>query len=348
VPVTQLTDQGGLGTLVGLAGGYLLGNPERKAKKAQQDIENKRNAANDARATARDQDYHDEITANIKKGQAETQHTADTDVYNRAQNGAYATLSAQLQNRPEGVTAQQWVAHVQQQTPSLGLTDPTLLGKLYTQAQGVLTKDQADNAASFVSHEHALPSDPQQRLSTLMKRLQIERGVPGVDTKPTETMIADLQKQITEAQVAAHQAAIESERTRHDRATEGNAAQRIVISQGRGSAAAGDPQAFADVTGRLRKAKTRDEAQAVLDSPEGSLLGEHQYDRLQKQVDSTFGTHSQANPRAPKKTSEELRDADFRQAKQVYDQPNSDKNAIVNAFAAKWKMTPQAAKAYFK
>lgn len=220
MPVTQLTDQGGIGNIIGMVGGYLLGNPARKAKKAQQDIENKRNAAGDARSDKQAQDYHDNITSEIATRNA-TGARETTDANNtQFQQGAYGKLSTMLRNKPEGVTAQQWVAQVQKQVPTLGLTDPKLLGQLYTDAQGVITQDQTTQNAAFAGGEMALPSDPAKRLAVLMKRLQIERSRPGFDVKPTETAIADTQKQIAEAQVAAHQSSTEGETRRHNRAME--------------------------------------------------------------------------------------------------------------------------------
>jgi hypothetical protein len=352
MPVTQLTDQDGPAALIGMVGGYLAGNAGRKARKAQQDIENKRNAANDAQTARRDQDYHDEVQANIQKGQAETQHTADADAYKNSQNGLYSSILAQLPNRPQNTTAPQWIAHLQQQAQQQGLTDHDLQNDLYTKAQEYLAKDQVQQNADFARGEMPVPSDPNKALSIYQKRLQVEKGRPGFDLKPTEDAITAAQKQIAAAHASAYQAATQKERERHDEAMESNAANRIQISLDRGASgrasAAGDATALADVSSHLRTAKTRDQAQTILDSSEGSLLSDRQYTRLQKQVDSTFGTHSQADPRAPKKTEAELRDADFRNAKQVYDQPNSDKNAIVNSFAAKWRLTPQQAKVYFR
>lgn len=239
MPVTQLQDQGGIGTAIGLVGGYLLGNPARKAKQAQQDVENKRNAASDARADSAAQDYHQNIQSEIATRTAAGKRDDENDANTKFQNGAYGTLSAMLRSKPQNVTAQQWVAHVQSQVPELKLTDPKLLGTLYSEAQDVLAKDQAATATKFAGSEHALPGDPKQRLSTLMKRLQIERGVPGLDTKPTETMIQDTQKQIADAETRAYQAQTTAERTRHDKALESNAGQRIQISLARGAGGGG-------------------------------------------------------------------------------------------------------------
>jgi hypothetical protein len=50
MPVTELENQGGIGSILGLVGGYLAGNPARKAAKEQQDYTRKRQSAEDDRA----------------------------------------------------------------------------------------------------------------------------------------------------------------------------------------------------------------------------------------------------------------------------------------------------------
>jgi hypothetical protein len=215
MPVTELGQSaGGLGQVLGMVGGYLLGNPQRKAAQAQRDVENKR-------ADAQAKDYHDNIQSEIQSRQ-HTQQTTDADAANtKYQQGAYAKLSALLKTPPpNGMTAQQWVAQVQSKVPETGLTDPKLLGQLYGEAQDVIKQEQTANATKFAGKEMALPTDPKQRLSVLFKRLQAERGVPGMDTGPTEKMIADTQKQITDMETRAFQAATLSERKRHDTAVE--------------------------------------------------------------------------------------------------------------------------------
>jgi hypothetical protein len=220
MPVQQLQNDQGLGSIIGAVGGYLAQNPERKAKKAQLDIENKRNAASDARADAQAKDTHDNITNEIATRNATTQQTTADATNAQFQQGAYAKASTMLHNRPQGVPAQQWVAQVQKQVPTLGLTDPKLLGQLYGEAQGVITQDQATNATNFVKHEQVLPSDPNKAIGTLMKRQQIEGGVPGIDPKRTQDMITATNKQITDAQTAAYHAQATAERKRHDVAVE--------------------------------------------------------------------------------------------------------------------------------
>lgn len=240
MPVTQLQDQGGIGQAIGMVGGYLLGNPARKAKQAQQDIENQRNSASDKRADAAAIDTHNRITSEIAKNTSDTANTTADRTNKDFQQGAYAKLSGMLNSPPpQGTTAQQWVTHIQSQVPTLGLTDPKLLTQLYGEAQGVLAKDQTTQNATFAGNEMALPSDPAKKLSVLMKRLQVEKGKPGFDLKPTETMISDTQKQITEAQAAASQAATAEERKRHNGVMEGLGGQRIQVSLARGSGSGG-------------------------------------------------------------------------------------------------------------
>lgn len=313
MPVTQLTDQGGIGNIVGMVGGYLLGNPARKAKKAQQDIENKRNAAGDARSDKQAQDYHDNITSEIATRNA-TGARETTDANNtQFQQGAYGKLSTMLRNKPEGVTAQQWVAQVQKQVPTLGLTDPKLLGQLYTDAQGVITQDQTTQNAAFAKKEMQLSSDPRTRLSQLMVRLQAERANPGFDLKPTETMISDTQKQIAEAQAAAHQASTEGETRRHNRAMEnrphGNSGPRPT-----------------------------------------SPLEQKRFDLEQRRFDAEFpgGKKPAAKDSTADARGKDQQDAAAALARVPPGDTTNAKQKIINHFAAKWGLNLDQVKSYFQ
>jgi len=236
MPVQVLPDQqGGLGTVIGLVGGYLAGNPARKAKQAQQEIENKRNATNDAREAARDQDYHNEVTANIAKTTADTADKTASTANTQLQNGAYTTASNLLSSPEKGKDPVQWANSVWRRATQpiaaggLGLTDPELQGKLYAQVQDIVGNVQKAHAAQFVGHENKLPSDPNKRLSMLLQRYAIERGIPGLDTKPTQQMIADTQRQIIDINNRAHQAVTENQG--QQRINQG--AQRLVIEDNR-------------------------------------------------------------------------------------------------------------------
>lgn len=208
MPVTQLEDNSGanLGSALGAVGGYLATKKTRDADKLQKQIDAKAKSARDDQQA---QDYHQNIQSEIATRAATGKRDDERNANTQFQNGAYGTLSAMLRSKPQGVTAQQWVAHVQSQVPELKLTDPKLLGTLYGEAQDVLSKDQAETAAKFVKNEQVLPSDPHQALGVLRHRQQAEGGVPGVDPKRTQDAITAMEKQITEAQTAAHQAAIE-------------------------------------------------------------------------------------------------------------------------------------------
>jgi hypothetical protein len=63
----------------------------------------------------------------------------------------------------------------------------------------------------------------------LLQRYAIERGIPGLDTKPTQQMIADTQRQIIDINNRAHQAVTENQG--QQRINQG--AQRLVIEDNR-------------------------------------------------------------------------------------------------------------------
>jgi hypothetical protein len=215
-----------------LVGGYLAANPQRKAKQAQQEIENKRNANQDAETAARDRDYHNEVTSQIAATTAQTKQKGDDAANTQLQNGAYTQASNLLASPPKDQDPQAWAQSVWRRATSpiasggLGLTDPKLQGDLYAQVQDAVTKAVKAKADQFTGHEQALPTDPKARLSVLLKRLQVERGVPGVDTKVTQQMIADTQKQILDQENRLHQSVTDN--FTQQRLNQGN--QRISIS----------------------------------------------------------------------------------------------------------------------
>ena len=108
--VVQLgQDAAGPASLLGLAGGYLLGNPERKAKKAQQDIENKRNAASDARldgeSADRARNTADEIADRDKTLQI-TQGNNDVKTRSAVAYAKYAPMMDTVPKGPDGKALQ--------------------------------------------------------------------------------------------------------------------------------------------------------------------------------------------------------------------------------------------------
>jgi hypothetical protein len=225
MPVQELQNQAGLGSVLGMVGGYLAANPARKAKQAQQEIENKETAA-------RDQDYHNEVTSQIAARTAQTKLEGDDAANTQLQNGAYAQASNLLASPPKGQDPQAWAQSAWRRATSpiasggLGLTDPKLQGDLYAQVQDAVGKAVQAKADQFTGHEQALPTDPKARLTVLLKRLQVERGIPGVDTKVTQQMIADTQKQILDQENRLHQSVMDY--FAQQRLNQGN--QRIQIS----------------------------------------------------------------------------------------------------------------------
>lgn len=136
------------------------------------------------------------------------------------------------------------------------------IGMLTTAAKG---QAQTDAAQKFVKGENPLPSDPKARLAVLLKRMQIERGVPGVDTKATQDMITEAQRQITDAENRAHQAK-----------TDANASTRLQISIDRGNRpgkedGSGDNPKVDALYDRAVNAKTPQEALRIVDDPHNGL-----------------------------------------------------------------------------
>lgn len=327
MPITQLQDSGGLGSIIGSVGGYLAANPERKAKKAQLDIENKRNAANDAATAGRDRDYHDEVTANIAKGQAQTDQTKTDAANTQLQNGAYSKLSTSLHGpRPPGVSAQQWVTYLQGRVLPMGLTDPDLQGKLLAQAQEVLAKDQAQSATDFVKREQTLPGDPKKAIGTLMKRQQAEGGVPGIDPKRTQDMITATQKQITEAQAAAHQNAVETRQSHHDTVLENQGAERLGIEHQ-----------------NANKPRESDNPNSVANQRFG--WERHTFNMTHNADGTTKGTGKTAAEK-PRGLSVADSAAIDREARVALRDPNASPEAVAKKLSAKWGIPMSQAQAF--
>lgn len=175
---------------------------------------------------------------------------------------------------------------------------------------------------------------PEQKIAYLQVRLNAAQKAG--DQKTVSNTETEINRVATEAEQARRDAALAKQRDTQNSMGQ----QRISISldrlgqsSARTAAAAGDPQALADVSGRLARAKTRDQAQAVLDSPEGSLLNDRQYNRLQKQVDETYGTHEQVHKPAAKPTATQQRDELYNQAsKSIAD--GKDRDSVVKRYAA--------------
>lgn len=145
MPVTQLQDQGGLGTLLGLAGGFLLGNPERKRKQAEREYQHTRDTAEDARRASADtradtqaRTYADNITSEIATRNAATTRTAANDAHATLQQGLFAKYMPMLQTPPKGQDVKQWATSIRNQAIKDGLTDPTKLSELNTEIARVI------------------------------------------------------------------------------------------------------------------------------------------------------------------------------------------------------------------
>jgi hypothetical protein len=331
MPVVQLQDDTGsnIGSALGAVAGYFATQKQRKADKATAVADKQHTTAREDAAAA---DTHADIQSKIK--QRDTQDTALTANSQAAQNalGAYNTYFPMLSNPPtkpgdpplHGPALAKALQNVRIEAMNKGAFSDEKTAQqrqtdFNTEIARILQEDKAASTQSFLGKEAktAIPGDPQQMLNFLLKhRLPAERAA-GIDTKDTMAMITDAQRQVNEANLEKQRQVNEANLEKQRGVQNQNAGQRIQISLDRAnnagtraSSAAGDPQSLKDVGGRLAKAKTRDEAQAILDSPEGSLLSDRQYTRLQKQVDETFGTHVQADPH--KKTGVSQGDTDWK------------------------------------
>lgn len=164
---------------------------------------------------------------------------------------------------------------------------------------------------------------PQQQIGYLqMRLLAAQRAGDDKTASETNAEIGRIQSGITE-----------TNRERHEHVTEGQGQQHINISLGnqafRQSQNQSDPRAYSDVASRIRGAKTRDDAQKILDGPEGDSLTDRQYRRLQDQVNQTFGTHQETH-RAPKVAKTTALD----EAKAARAHGVTDDDLIVNTLVA--------------
>jgi hypothetical protein len=312
-----------------MVGGYLAGNAGRKAKQAQQDIENKRNAASDQRLDKEAADTHANITDEIKNRDAGAAATAANDQATKLSTGAKQKYLPMLTSPPTadgkpltGPALQNALYKIRTHAVNEGMTSKDDLAEFNTEIARIIQADQAQNAQSFASKEMALPGDPKQRLGVLLKRQQAERAIPGLDPKPTQDAIAATQKQITEAQAAAYQNANLTERKNHDATVEGQGAQRLGIEATRAARTGngGSGIAAQDLAERKRE-----------------FAIEHPTDASGKAIPKTP---------TPKTTTPEARGADYAAAANAI-QKGADRDAVVKRFAAKWQLAPDKADALF-
>jgi len=222
MPVQELQNQqGGLGTVIGLVGGYLAGNPARKAKQAQQEIENKRNATNDARLDSEARDRAAEIQSTITKNNFE-QHNTETDRIEAARQQALYEKYAKIVGAgpPKNVSPQQWATNLQNQANAEGLTDMKLRGDLIADGQAVV----AARAPKLSQVTHGLPQPvtsgkgawtPQHLSRHYLDAAALVQNsdMPEGQKKAAVTTYQKLAADATSGQTAA-------ERERHDRAME--------------------------------------------------------------------------------------------------------------------------------
>jgi len=232
MPVQVLPDQqGGLGTVIGLVGGYLAGNPARKAKQAQQEIENKRNATNDARLDSEARDRAAEIQSTITKNNFE-QHNTETDRIEAARQQALYEKYAKIVGAgpPKNVSPQQWATNLQNQANAEGLTDMKLRGDLIADGQAVV----AARAPKLSQVTHGLPQPvtsgkgawtPQHLSRHYLDAAALVQNsdMPEDQKKAAVTTYQKLAADATSGQTAA-------ERERHDRAMEANTHERNQIT----------------------------------------------------------------------------------------------------------------------
>lgn len=326
--VVQLDNPGPVGTIAGMVGGYLLGNPERKAKKAQLDIENKRNADNDARLSDEQKTNAANVADAIKDRDINTGIAKTKSDATALSNNAFQTYMPMLENPPttdgkplHGPALAKALYNIKNTAFNKGMTDPQDSARFDAEIARITQADQAQHAQSFAGKEMALPGDPKQRLGVLLKRQQAERAVPGLDPKPTQDAIAATQKQITEAQAAAYQNANLAERKNHDATVEGQGAQRLGIEATRADRiGSGNSIGAEDLAERKRE--------FAIEHPTDPKTGK-------------------ALPKAAaKETTPEARGADYAAAANAIAK-GADRGAVVQRFAAKWQLTPDKADALF-
>jgi hypothetical protein len=125
----------------------------------------------------------------------------------------------------------------------------------------------------------ALPGDPKQRLSVLMKRLQAERGVPGLDTKPTQELIADTQRQIVDMENRAHQDALLAQGAERNRIARDRANRPRGTGSGKPDGSVATPAEDA-VYAAAMAAKTPQEAVRIIGNPHNGLTSKQRSEML--------------------------------------------------------------------
>lgn len=204
---------------------------------------------------------------------------------------------------------------------------------------------------------------PEEKIAYLQVRL--DKAMKAGDPKTATMTEGEINKVATEAEQArrdARQAKVDAQHDKDNAARLAQGNRRINISLDRGNAAtsrataaAGDPQSLADVSGRLSHAKTRDQAQSILDSPEGSLLSDRQYARLQKQVDETYGSHAETHKPTKATATQKDRHISSTEMDSVQgdaDEANDavskkgDKNKIRDHFKRKWALSDAQAASF--
>lgn len=235
MPVTQLQDQGGIGQAIGMVGGYLLGNPARKAKQAQQDIENKRADATANLATEHEKNYGDQVRANIAKDQAATQATTDQGTFDAHQRALASQYTPMLSAIPQGTDAKAWVQSVRNRANMEGFSDKDLRSAFDAEAARVI----ADHAPKLSDVTHGMaqlpvakPGDKNGKGSVAgATPQQISKHYMDAAARVLSSDMPDEQKKLAVAQFQkmaadATSGATESERERHDKAMEGIGQQR--------------------------------------------------------------------------------------------------------------------------
>lgn len=130
IPVTELQNQAGPASLIGLVGGYLAGNPARKRAQAQREFEQKRETAGDQRAAQ-------ELANNTME--ATDRHTAAVDMQTQlaAKNLAHAqeakVIGAEPPYDPQNPNA--WLAWAMKASHYYATSDPEYAKHLAEEAR---------------------------------------------------------------------------------------------------------------------------------------------------------------------------------------------------------------------
>jgi hypothetical protein len=150
-PVVELQNQaGGLGTILGLAGGYFAGDAARK-----------RSAADEKRKDQEARDYSQNIQSEMAARNATTQRAGEQDTADKLQRGLFTQYAALLQSPPKGADGKplvgqnlkSWTDGVIRQSFMAGLTDKDSQAQLSGMAGAMV----ADTAPSLGQVEQGLP-----------------------------------------------------------------------------------------------------------------------------------------------------------------------------------------------